>query len=246
MPPDEGEIVTDVAGGDARAPDAVALSERILQATVVLAVAGVAVQTVVDLVVHWGFDHDVWALLADSDESVFAWASIVATFAAALGALLLSFAVRDGRALLWFVAAAAAFLSLDDFVQIHERLGERAGGQDQEGWEPGRLVWPALFFPLLAALFLALRRVAARLGGRAGRLVLIGLALFAAAIALELASAGIVRAGYGGGTTLYELEVVAEEGAELAGWVLVAGALLAGFASVLAGRSLMDGERSSA
>ncbi|HXV57959.1 MAG TPA: hypothetical protein VD704_08830 [Gaiellaceae bacterium] len=215
-------------GGDARAAHAIAVSDRILQGAVAFAVTAVAVQTAVDLVVHWAFDHDVWVLLADSDESVFAWASIVTTFAAALGALLLSLAGRDGRALLWFVAAAVAFLSLDDFVQIHERLGERAGGNDaDDGWEPGRLVWPAIFFPLLAALFLALRRVAARLGGRAGFLVLVALALFAAAILLELASAGIVRAGYDAGTTVYELEVVAEEGAELAGWVLVTGAFLA-------------------
>lgn len=213
-----------------RAPDA-RLADRILDVALVTALVGVAVQTVVDFVVFWAFDRDVFVLLADSDDSVFAWASIVATFAAALGALLLSFVDDERRRLLRFVAAAAAFLSLDDFVQIHERLGELADEAENEAsWEPARLLWPVIFFPLLGVLFLALWRLAERLARRAGRFVLVGLALLAAAVVLELASAGILRAGYDRGTTLYELEVVAEEGAELAGWILLAGALLASFA----------------
>jgi hypothetical protein len=206
------------------------LAERILEAAVVVAVAGVVVQTLVDVAGVWAFDREHEILLADSDDSLFAWASIVATFAAAVGALLLSLA-RPGRSLLWFIAVAAAFLSLDDFVRIHERLGDLADrAESLEAWEPARLLWPMLFFPLLGALFLALWRVAGRLPRRPGRFLLVGLLLLTGAVALELVSAGVLRAGYDRGTVPYELEVIAEEGAELAGWILVAGGLLAAFA----------------
>jgi len=206
------------------------LAERILEAAVVVAVAGVVAQTLVDVAGVWAFDREHEILLADSDDSLFAWASIVATFAAAVGALLLSLA-RPGRSLLWFIAVAAAFLSLDDFVRIHERLGDLADrAESLEAWEPARLLWPVLFFPLLGALFLALWRVAGRLPRRPGRFLLVGLSLLTGAVALELVSAGVLRAGYDRGTVPYELEVIAEEGAELAGWILVAGSLLAAFA----------------
>ena len=56
-----------------------------------------------------------------------------------------------------------------------------------------------------------------------------GLALLAAAVVLEVCSAALIRAGFDRGSVLYELEVVLEEGAELAGWILIAGAFLTAF-----------------
>lgn len=207
------------------------LAERILAAALWIAIAAVALQTLVDAVAVWALDRRYEVLLADSDESVFAWASVSATFAAAAGAFLLSLAAPERRHLLWFVAAVAAFLSLDDFIRIHERLGDLADrAESLEAWEPGRLLWPVIFFPLLAGLFLALWSLARRLAVGPRRSIRVGLALLALAVLLEVASAGILRAGYDRGTVPYELEVIAEEGAELAGWILVAGGLLAAFA----------------
>jgi len=207
------------------------VAERILAGTLVLAVGGVALQTAVDLFDFWALDRAVEFLLVDSDVGVFAWASVVATFAAALGALLLSFVAARQRNLLWFVAVAAAFLSLDDQVRIHERLGDLADRAEGLAlWEPSRLLWPALYLPLLAGVFVALWAVARTLPRDAGRFVLAGLALLAAAVALEVLSAAVVRAGFDRGSFLYELEAVLEEGAELAGWILIAGALLSAFA----------------
>ena len=206
------------------------LAERILAAALWLAAAGVASQTLVDVVVVWGLDRRYEVLLADSDESVFAWASVAVTFTASVGAFLLSLVAAERRRL-WFAAAAMAFLSLDDFVRIHERLGDLSDSAESlAAWEPGRLLWPVLFLPLLAGLVLALWSVAGRLPGPHRRFVAIGIALLAAAVLLEIASAGILRAGYDRGTVPYELEVIAEEGAELAGWMLIAGALLSAFA----------------
>jgi len=205
-----------------------------MSVTLVVAVAGVAVQTVTDLVSFWAFDRAIELLLADSDVGVFASASIAATFTAALGAWLFSSVTPERRKLLWFIAGAAAFLSLDDQVGLHERAGELAeGAVGLEGWEPARLLWPVLFFPLLAALFFALWRLAGSLAPRARRLVNVGSALLAGAVALELLSAVVIRAGFDRGSLLYELEVVLEEGAELAGWILIAGALLSAFVLAL-------------
>jgi hypothetical protein len=211
-------------------PTSGGLAERVLAAALVLAVAGVAVQTAVDLFDFWALDRDVEALLADSDVGVFAWASVVATFAAALGAALLAAVTPESRTLLWFVAAAAAYLSLDDMVRIHERVGDLSDrAEGLAAWEPARVLWPALYLPLLTGLFLALWRLAGRLPGRQSRFVVAGIVLLAAAVALEVVSAGIIRAGHDRGSLLYELEAVVEEGAELAGWTLIAGAFLSAF-----------------
>ena len=43
----------------------------------------------------------------------------------------------------------------------------------------------------------------------------------------------MIRAGYDRGSVLYELEAVLEEGAELAGWILIAGAFLTAFVLAL-------------
>ncbi len=215
----------------AEAPDRAAeVASWILTAALVAATAGVAVQTAVDLVDFWAFDRSVEILLADSDVSVFSWASVAATVAVALGAVLLTTVMPRSRALLWFVAGTAAYLSLDDQLGIHERVGDLADRADSlVRWEPARVFWPLVYLPLLAAFLLALRHVARRLPVRQARFLLVGIALLVAAVAFELLSAAVVRAGFDRSSVVYELEVVLEEGAELAGWILIAGALLSAF-----------------
>jgi hypothetical protein len=212
-------------------PDPTArIAARILHATLVLALAAVALQTLVDLFDFWALDREVELLLADSDLGVFSWGSVAAAAVVAVGALLLSMVDRRRRVLLWFVAASAAYFSLDDQVGLHERMGDLADrAEGLAAWEPARLLWPVLYLPLLAALGLGIWRLAGGFPPRASRFALAGLALLAAAVVLEVVSAGVIRAGYDRGSLLYELEVVAEEGAELAGWILIAGAFLSAF-----------------
>lgn len=211
-----------------------AVAARILTGTLVLAVAAVALQTVVDLFDFWALGRDVELLLADSDLGVFSWASVAATSVVAVGGLLLL--TVDGRRsrLLWFVAATAAYFSLDDQVGLHERMGDIADrAEGLAAWEPARLLWPALYLPLLVALFLGIWRLAGGFSRRPARFVTVGLALLAAAVVLEVFSAAVIRAGFDRGSVLYELETVLEEGAELAGWILIAGAFLTAFVLAL-------------
>ena len=206
------------------------VADRILSGALILAVVAVAVQSVVDAFDVLALDRRAELLLADSDVGVFAWASVAATCAAALGALLLATAATRDRRLLLFVAGVVAFLSLDDQVGLHERAGDLADRAESLAlWEPARLLWPLIWLPLLGAAFIGLWKVAGRLPGRPRRTVVLGLALLAAAVGLELLSSVVLRSGSGRGSALYELEVLLEEGAELTGWILIAGALLSAF-----------------
>jgi hypothetical protein len=217
------------------------VADRILSGALILAVVGVAVQTLVDSLDVWALDRRVELLLADSDVGIFAWASVAATFAAALGALLLATAGTRDRKLLCFVAGAVAFLSLDDQVRLHERAGDLADRAESLAlWEPARLLWPLIWLPLLGAAFVGLWRVAGRLPRRPGGTVVLGLVLLAAAVALEVLSSVVIRSGSGRGSALYELEVLLEEGAELAGWILIAGALVSAFVLSLRAAPLQD------
>ena len=128
------------------------------------------------------------------------------------------------------MAATAAYLSLDDQLGIHERIGDVADRADSlVRWEPARVLWPLVYLPLLAAFLLALRHVAGRLPARQARFVVVGIALLVAAVIFELLSAAVVRAGFDRDSVVYAFEVVLEEGAELAGWILIGGALLSAF-----------------
>lgn len=210
--------------------EAADLAARVLASGIALAVAGVVVQTAADLVNFWAFDLSIEALKADSDASAFTWASTVATFTAAVGAFLLALLGHGRAGLLAFSATVMAFLSLDDTLALHERVGELA---DRLGAPPelhlARVLWPAVFFPLLAGLLWALWRLARESLPGPRRSLELGAALLVAAVVLEFGSPALLALGYGFGSTPYELEVVAEEGAELAGWGLIASALLANF-----------------
>lgn len=204
---------------------AASISGAVLSAGIVAAVSGVVIQTVA---------HSVWASVwpmaifnADNDSSAFAWASTVVTFVAALAAAGLG-ALDSERRSTWFgVAAVFALLSLDDGVGVHERLG---GIADDLGlWEhANRAVGLVLIGPLLLAGFLLTWRATLAAEPETRRFARVGLLLLAGAALLEAVGSQLVRrAGYAGPDPPYLVEVLLEEGAELAGWVLVATALVA-------------------
>jgi len=202
------------------------LGERVIAFGVALSVAGVFAQTLLHLTDIVVFDRGINAFDLDEDFGAASWASIAATFAAGFSALLLGLVLRHR----FFLALAAlfAFFSFDDFMRIHERVGEIGFhlGAERE-WELGRLIWPLFFLPLLASagalLWLMARRVAS--GPRA--LIRGGLVLLASAVVLEATSPILFHLGYEHRSWPYELEVIVEEGAELVGWIWLASALTA-------------------
>lgn len=201
---------------------------RVVDLGLLLAAVAVSVQTVAHLVDFWAFDLEVELIRAESDTSVFAWASIVTTFTAAVGAVLL-WAVGFGRSRrLALLAAAVAFLSLDDMVQVHERVSEHVTDIGApESWHLARLFWVVVLLPILVGTFALLWDLHRTLPSRYGRLVLIGAGLLVVAIGLEAVSPALFWLDFDHGDFIYELEVVLEEGAELGGWAVIASALVA-------------------
>ncbi len=203
------------------------LADRLLYLGIVFAVLGVAVQSLSHLGNELVFDGDIGALSADRDGNTFAWASAVATFTAGfvLFLLALSEPFRAGRLLAG--AAVLAFLSLDDVVGVHERLGTAVRDDVfglPTGW--GRLTWPVLLLPLLALTFVVLWQVSQEAAARAGRFLRIGLGLLALAVLVEVATAPLYIGDRDDGWP-GDIEVVLEEAAELAGWILIAAGLSA-------------------
>jgi hypothetical protein len=208
------------------APSTAALERRTLRVGVALALALAAFQAAVHLINLVFFDLRIDMINADSDTGAFAWASSVATFCGALLLCLLAIMRPTRTWPLVALAGAVAFMSLDDMVGLHERvsgLGTTLGPIEHFA----RIFWPLVFMPLLAATFVGLFGVAAGLRDPSGRVLLAGLVLLVVAVALEMASPILFALGSDHGELAYELEVVLEEGAELAGWILISTGLAA-------------------
>jgi hypothetical protein len=205
-------------------PDA--MPDRILRVGLVIAVVGTLVQGLSELVDYFAFDLDVWNLNADADNNAFAWASSVAQFAAAFCCSLLLIAGWWSFRRLLALTLILAFFSLDDIARFHEDLAFEFR-QDVLGVQLayGRVIWPILFFPLLAAAFILLWRFADQATARAAGFIRLSLVMLVLAVFAEMGSTAL---GSDSEDTLpYVLEVVVEEGLELAAWVLIAAAAAA-------------------
>jgi len=214
------------------AADVDGVGHRIFTAGIALAAIGLVVQSLLHLAEIVVFDRGVNTLDLDEDYGIGSWASVVATFTAGAAAALLAVICRDRV----FVALAAllAFLSFDDYIRLHERVGQAGElfGLDPD-LELGRVIWPALLFPLLAVGGALLWIASNQFGGSIPRLLRAGLVLLGVAVVLEAASAALFQFDYGHRSWPYEIEVLVEEGAELVGWTWIATALLAGACSTL-------------
>ncbi|TDU87391.1 hypothetical protein EV138_0914 [Kribbella voronezhensis] len=195
---------------------------RILRFAWITSVALSAVLAVSHLVNTLVLDGRFGILDADKDQSIMGWTGVAveAAVAAVLG-LLAAGSVRP--ATLTFCAATVAFLSFDDFIQIHERIG----GLLSPFPHAGRLLWPLLYLPLLAALLVQLWRVAENADPAERALVRAGLLALVLAVGLEFCSPLLFAGGQGRGTPGYEIEVAIEECLELAGWLWIGGGLAA-------------------
>lgn len=205
------------------------LVERIIRIAAGVAVAGACVQVASQFVNYFVFDGDVWALDVDADTNAFAWASSVSQFAVAFSCLLLAIVGWWSAGRLIALTAILTFFSLDDIVRIHEEVAFTFR-EDVLGVQVayGRIIWPIMFFPVLAAAFYLLWRFAEQAPARAGRAIRLGLGMLVLAVLTE-AFSFVFHVGEDDplGTFPDVVEVAVEESLELAAWVLIAGAAAA-------------------
>lgn len=202
------------------------LARRIVRFGVTTSIVAVVIQSVLHVTDIVAFDRGVNIFDADDDVTVSGWASTAATFAAALAVLPLAFVT--GRRWLFLLAAIFAFFSFDDFIRLHERIaaGVESLGVD-ESLQLGRLIWALAFFPLLALTAGLLWALTSSLAADEASMLRLALGLLVAAVLLEAASPALFAFGLDHKDWQYETEVVVEEGAELAGWIWIATALMA-------------------
>jgi hypothetical protein len=200
-------------------------SDRVVRAVAILAGIASALLAISHLCDLALFDFHVGLVNADSDWSVWGWAGVVADFAPVVGAVQLALTTHRQRSSLIVLVVLTAFLSADDFLQLHERVSEL--GSRLALPHASRVVWPLIFMPIMVAMAIILWRLSAQAPMRARMAIRGGLAALVFAILLEMASPGLFAIGYGHGTWPYELEVAVEEALELGGWMLIAGGLAA-------------------
>jgi hypothetical protein len=198
--------------------------DRVLTVALAAAIVAVVLQTAVHLVNAAFFENPQLSVLGEGNATT--WASSVATFAAGFAAGLHAAVLPEGRRIFVFLAAVFTFFSLDDMILLHERVSARF--LDAVGLSPAwdSVLWPALYLPVAGLAFLLLVGVARTAPARARRFLLVGLALLATAVAAEALSAPW-STPENADRWPHVVEGAFEEGAELAGWILIAGGLTA-------------------
>lgn len=203
-------------------------ADRLFGYVVPVAVGAVAIQGVLHLGNAVVLDNRVSSFDADHEGNLIAWAGSSAIFAAACSAGVLALVRARDRLLLGLLAAAVAFLSLDETAALHERIGQagvRVLGLGDDDY--GRIIWPVVLSPLLAGVVLGLWRLAERARPAPRQAIRAGIALLAVAVAAELAWAAFPISGGEVGSWPDAVAVSLEEGLELGGWLLVAAGLAA-------------------
>jgi hypothetical protein len=199
---------------------------RIVWAACWVALIAVVVQSVAHVVDFTVFNGDIEALSADEEQNQFAWASSVSTFAAGFFLLLPAVAAGALERMTIVLVAAIMFFSLDDAIGLHERLADRSVEIVELEITVERIAWPTLYLPALVLVFVMLLRMARASSDPIATPIKAGLALLVAAVFAEISSAFYIGDA-DLGTWPDVLEVTFEEGAELAGWIFIAGALAA-------------------
>ncbi len=180
------------------------------------------------LILHFGHallldGRHAWAFDANEEGTPFTWLSVVACSTTGVAALLAVFGTRCSRTPAIGLAAASAFLSLDDAIGVHERIAEKAYRALGLAREWDSVIWPALYIPLLvvtAGLILHITRAGS---AQTLRSAVTGLALLGAAIVAEVVSAPWST----GRNTVHLIQGGIEEALELAGWILIACGVMA-------------------
>lgn len=212
------------------------LGERLLRIGVPLAVAAMAIQTAAHLGNEFLLDDRVQGLDADIEGNVFTWASSISTFAVASAAFLHAMAFSQRRREFGLLAGLGVLFSLDDAVQLHERVALEIA-EDLLGLPDYVAVrlWLVFYLPLLILAGVLLWRISEEIWEPAGRMVRLGLFLLVASIPVEIAGAGTRWLDEEGTSAPEDLRVAVEEAVELGGWILVAVALTAAVVVALIG-----------
>ena len=208
---------------------------RLLRPLLAVLVLAVATQSALHLL-NWALmDLRIDRLHADVDGSLVGWTGTVMTWTAALAAGLLALLGRGTRTPMLVLAAACAFLSLDDMVRLHEILAPLLRQFGVQG-HTGRL-WPFVYLPLLCGVGWLLLRTARSVELVTGRRIVAGLCCLVTAVVLEAALVPLLFArGSDVASGPYALEVTVEEALELTGWGLIAFGLLAAAVDLLLDR----------
>ena len=170
-------------------------------------------------------DRAVVQLQASAEHTAWTWAASMATFAASLAAGLLGFLTRQRAPLA--LLGLLAFFALDDFIEIHERLGARVADLIGLPDWVGPRFWTLLYLPLLGLTVVLGWRLVRTLDAPVRRVVALGGALLAAGFVLEAGGIATKRLAEKGQPTPHEVRAGFEEAVELSGWILVAGGLSA-------------------
>jgi hypothetical protein len=207
------------------APGARYATDDILRFGFLVAAVGIAVQTVLHLVGYLALDGDYAFLSLDSDDGLFAWVTGALALVGAMSCVVLGLTTSRPRAY-FGLAAVLALFSLDDVLAIHERVGHEHFGLGPD-INIGRVVWPAVYSPILVVAAVLIWTVARRAPLPVGAVIRAGLVGLAAGLALEIASVVLFQFSWGPLSRPYEAEVMLEEGFELAGLTLVVTGLAA-------------------
>jgi hypothetical protein len=197
-----------------------ALEHRLLTFGLRFAIGAALLQTVVHLLNAIFLQKR--ALNVNFEDNAFAWASTVATFSVAFVAIVRGAGLSRDRFRYALLAIIVAFLSLDDMVAIHEDIGTEAAAALGLRQSYDSVLWPVVYFPLLALGLFLLFTLARRARERPRRFIHVGLVLLALALAAE-----VLSGPWTGGEEEWPhvIEGAFEEAAELAAWILVAAAL---------------------
>lgn len=192
-------------------------ANRLLAGTIALAVAAGAGIAGASIFNHVVLDDALPDLNAIREATINNWLSVTMSFAAGSMALLAAAAGPAGRRLLAGLGAAILVLSIDDGIELHERVGENIGINHIE---------TAIFAPLYFGVVLAILALSIQQAPRLAWTLRAGVVALFCAVAVELPSS-LTRDLEADGTTWPQAARVAvEEGLEVAGWTLLAGALL--------------------
>jgi hypothetical protein len=201
--------------------------DRVLSGGLLVAAIAVGAQTVAHLTNSLVFDYEHWNADATADGNALSWASSVATFTAALGAVLLGLLPMTRAWRLVALGAVFAFFSLDDVIGIHETLAF----VHVFGYDPpnllSRALWPLLYLPLFAFAIMTLWRLSARVQDRIRRTIWLGLGLFVVAFVAEAIATVWWDEGEDSRFLVDDIEVAIEEGSELGAWIVVSTAFAA-------------------
>lgn len=216
---------------------------RLVRFAVAVAIAATVVQSLSTAVNLFVLDGSTGSIDATVEGGVWTWAASGSALVAAAAAGAIAVALDRPRWRFGLLAAVLAYLSLDDWLVLHEEVGEwfrdALGTPEYVGG-----LWVLAYPPLLVIVAWALWRTAMEVDPLVRRVLLASLALLAAAVVVEFVGVGTKAFEEStGNADPHNVRAIIEEGAELAAWILAAGGLLA---VLVAGAAAGRGERAVA